>query len=147
MEVASKLIATSILTDDDGQPINPLDAHFRSLRLSSMTPISRKTKEFKGLERYPQDTHGATHSHYKVQIQNAYRVERQDETDAWLKAGFDKTKDGDRLLLWHGSRTTNFAGILKQGLRIAPPEAPVTGYMFGKGVYFADVSLSLFHLP
>ena len=26
-----------------------------------------------------------------------------------------------------------------QGLRIAPPEAPVTGYMFGKGVYFADM--------
>ena len=30
-------------------------------------------------------------------------------------------------------------GILSEGLRIAPPEAPVTGYMFGKGVYFADV--------
>lgn len=25
------------------------------------------------------------------------------------------------------------------GLRIAPPEAPSTGYMFGKGVYFADM--------
>ena len=24
-------------------------------------------------------------------------------------------------------------------VRIAPPEAPVTGYMFGKGVYFADM--------
>ena len=42
-------------------------------------------------------------------------------------------------MLWHGSRTTNYAGILSQGLRIAPPEAPVTGYMFGKGVYFADM--------
>ena len=30
-------------------------------------------------------------------------------------------------------------GILSQGLRIAPPEAPATGYMFGKGVYFADM--------
>jgi poly [ADP-ribose] polymerase len=30
-------------------------------------------------------------------------------------------------------------GILSQGIRIAPPEAPVTGYMFGKGVYFADI--------
>lgn len=30
-------------------------------------------------------------------------------------------------------------GILSQGLRIAPPEAPPTGYMFGKGVYFADM--------
>ena len=34
-----------------------------------------------------------------------------------------------RMLLWHGSRLTNWAGILTQGLRIAPPEAPVTGYM------------------
>ena len=23
---------------------------------------------------------------------------------------------------------------------IAPPEAPVSGYMFGKGVYFADIA-------
>jgi len=29
---------------------------------------------------------------------------------------------------------------LSQGLRIAPPEAPVNGYMFGKGVYLADMS-------
>ena len=43
------------------------------------------------------------------------------------------------MLLWHGSRLTNFVGILSQGLRIAPPEAPVSGYMFGKGVYFADM--------
>jgi hypothetical protein len=42
-------------------------------------------------------------------------------------------------LLWHGSRLTNFVGILRNGLRIAPPEAPATGYMFGKGIYFADV--------
>jgi hypothetical protein len=38
----------------------------------------------------------------------------------------------NRMLLWHGSRLTNWVGILSQGLRIAPPEAPVTGYMFGK---------------
>lgn len=31
----------------------------------------------------------------------------------------------NRKLLWHGSRLSNFAGILSQGLRIAPPEAPV----------------------
>ena len=34
-----------------------------------------------------------------------------------------------RQLLWHGSRLSNWVGILSQGLRIAPPEAPVTGYM------------------
>lgn len=42
-------------------------------------------------------------------------------------------------LLWHGSRISNFVGILSEGLRIAPPEAPMTGYMFGKGIYLADV--------
>jgi len=31
-------------------------------------------------------------------------------------------------------------GILNKGLQIAPPEAPVTGYMFGKGIYFTDVA-------
>lgn len=31
--------------------------------------------------------------------------------------------------LMTGSRLTNFVGILSQGLRIAPPEAPATGYM------------------
>jgi poly [ADP-ribose] polymerase len=25
-------------------------------------------------------------------------------------------------------------------LRIAPPEAPKTGYLYGKGVYFADIA-------
>ena len=34
---------------------------------------------------------------------------------------------------------TNFIGILSQGMRIAPPEAPPAGYMFGKGIYFADM--------
>ncbi|KAJ0087351.1 hypothetical protein Patl1_07157 [Pistacia atlantica] len=34
-----------------------------------------------------------------------------------------------RMLLWHGSWLTNFVGILSQGLRIAHPEAPATGYM------------------
>lgn len=45
----------------------------------------------------------------------------------------------NRRLLYHGTRMTNMLGILGQGLRIAPPEAPVTGYMFGKGIYLADL--------
>ncbi|KAI0073797.1 PARP-domain-containing protein [Panus rudis PR-1116 ss-1] len=138
MEVASKLIASSVLTDESGNPLNPMDAHFRSLHLSRMDPIDRSSKEFRGLEQYARDTHGHTH-HFRAEVLNAFRVERQEETERWTAAGFQDLPDGDRLLLWHGSRATNFAGILKQGLRIAPPEAPVTGYMFGKGVYFADM--------
>ncbi|TBU22092.1 PARP-domain-containing protein [Dichomitus squalens] len=140
MEIATQLISSSIPKDPTtGQPVNPLDANFRSLSLSRMDPVPRSSKEFKGLQVYTRDTHGATHRHYGVEVLNAFRVEREGETRAWEEKGFGSLADGERMLLWHGSRTTNFAGILKQGLRIAPPEAPVTGYMFGKGVYFADV--------
>ena len=49
------------------------------------------------------------------------------------------------MLLWHGSRLSNFVGILSQGLRIAPPEAPVSGYLFGKGIYLADMAEKSIH--
>ncbi|KAG8729011.1 hypothetical protein FRC12_021326 [Ceratobasidium sp. 428] len=143
--------------DADGNAINPLDANFRSLDLKSIDPVQRGeysapprgymvyaralshlgSKEWKNIDQYMTGTHGSTH-HYRSTLRNLFRVERHGETDAWDKAGWGKLGDGERMLLWHGSRSTNFAGILKQGLRIAPPEAPVTGYMFGKGVYFAD---------
>ena len=42
-----------------------------------------------------------------------------------------------------GSRLTNFVGILSQGLRIAPPEAPATGYMVLFLIPFHLSSLSL----
>ncbi|KAG1749621.1 poly polymerase catalytic domain-containing protein [Suillus paluster] len=138
MEIAHKLITATINVDDNGKPLNPLDAHFRSLGLNSMDPVARNSSEFTALSRYISDTHGQTH-HFRASVLHAFRVEREAETSAWLAKGYDKLAPGDRMLLWHGSRTTNFAGILKQGLRIAPPEAPVTGYMFGKGVYFADM--------
>lgn len=44
-----------------------------------------------------------------------------------------------RTLLWHGSRLSNWVGILSKGLRVAPPEAPVTGYMVGR-LYFIQVT-------
>ena len=42
--------------------------------------------------------------------------------------------------LFHGTKNCNMVGILSRGLLIAPKHAPVTGYMFGKGIYFADQS-------
>merc|ERR1712141_121192 len=85
--------------------------------------------------KYVKQTHASTHNLYKLEIVQIFKVSRQGESKRFKP--FKKLPN--RTLLWHGSRTTNFAGILSQGLRIAPPEAPVTGYMFGKGVYFADM--------
>uniref|UniRef100_A0A183BWX5 Poly [ADP-ribose] polymerase n=1 Tax=Globodera pallida TaxID=36090 RepID=A0A183BWX5_GLOPA len=67
------------------------------------------------------------------QVQPVLKIEREVESKRFKK------DIGNLHLLWHGSRLSNYVGILSQGLRISPPEAPVTGYMFGKGIYFADM--------
>ena len=90
-------------------------------------------KMISNIERYMKQSKGSTHSH-NLSIKQIYEINRQGETER-----FEKVKSyGNRQLLWHGSRLSNFVGILSKGLRIAPPEAPSTGYMFGKGVYFAN---------
>jgi poly [ADP-ribose] polymerase 2/3/4 len=86
------------------------------------------------MNKYLQTTHANTHTSYQLELVDLFSLKSEVEDIRY-------TKDiGNKMLLWHGSRLTNFVGILSQGLRIAPPEAPVTGYMFGKGVYFADMS-------
>jgi len=70
-----------------------------------------------------------------LEIEDVFKVQRNGEDKRYKPF----SKLGNKKLLWHGSRLTNMAGIMSQGLKIAPPEAPVTGYMFGKGIYFADM--------
>lgn len=43
------------------------------------------------------------------------------------------------IILYLSAQLTIKGYILRAGLRIAPPEAPVSGCDFGKGVYFADM--------
>ncbi|KAF9604763.1 hypothetical protein IFM89_010265 [Coptis chinensis] len=127
-------LATKLLSDDNETQEDPLDSHYNRLQCE-LTPIEIKSEEYSMIEKYMQNTHAKTHSDYTVEIVQIFRVYRPGESERFRK--FSGAKN--RMLLWHGSRLTNWTGILSQGLRIAPPEAPVTGYMFGKGVYFADM--------
>ncbi|KAF9977026.1 Poly [ADP-ribose] polymerase 2 [Actinomortierella ambigua] len=115
---------------------NPLDIQFRSLKLNKMEPMDRTSERFKLIEQFTKSSHGKTHNMYGLEVMEVFDLDRDGEHDRFTSSGF--AKDANRRLLWHGSRMTNYVGILSQGLRIAPPSAPVTGYMFGKGVYFAD---------
>ena len=103
-----------------------------------MTPLKSSSTEFLELKNYLVETRGSTHN-ANYHVDQIFRIERQGEKDRFDKSPF-AGPPRDRRLLWHGSRCTNFGGILSQGLRIAPPEAPVNGYMFGKGIYLADMS-------
>ncbi|XP_039295821.1 poly [ADP-ribose] polymerase [Nilaparvata lugens] len=127
-------VAYSFLSSGEEQGQHTLDAHYGRLN-ADIEALERACKEFEIIEQYVTNTHAATHQQYKLEILDVFKVIRKDEEKRFKP--FKKLPN--RKLLWHGSRLTNWAGILSQGLRIAPPEAPTTGYMFGKGIYFADM--------
>uniref|UniRef100_A0A674IU33 Poly [ADP-ribose] polymerase n=1 Tax=Terrapene triunguis TaxID=2587831 RepID=A0A674IU33_9SAUR len=111
---------------------HPLDRSYRTLGCE-LHPLERDSAHFQVLERYLLSTHAPTHRDYSMELLEAFTLRRAGESP--FRASLP-----NRTLLWHGSRLGNWVGILSQGLRVAPPEAPVTGYMFGKGIYFADMS-------
>lgn len=120
------------------ETIHPLDRQFQTLGMEEMTTLKRNSNEFSMLANYLNESRGATH-HMSYKVEQIFRIERKGEKQRFDQSPYASIKS-DRRLLWHGSRCTNFGGILSQGLRIAPPEAPVSGYMFGKGIYLADMS-------
>uniref|UniRef100_G0TVS4 Poly [ADP-ribose] polymerase n=1 Tax=Trypanosoma vivax (strain Y486) TaxID=1055687 RepID=G0TVS4_TRYVY len=135
LEVLGELeIAARCLDAPQGKDLHPLDSAYLSLNCE-LRPLPGNSAVYKRVEEYLRNTHGGTHSSYTLQVKAIFTVRRDGEDEL-----FEPYKKlGNRQLLWHGSRVTNFMGILSQGLRIAPPEAPCTGYMFGKGIYFSSV--------
>jgi poly [ADP-ribose] polymerase 2/3/4 len=138
MEVANTIMRANDKSKDAAS-ISLLDKHFTSLNLKEVTPLSHTSNEYKQLAKYLLESSGSSHG-IKYRLEDIFRIERTGEADRFHKSHWAKIKDKNRLLLWHGSRTTNYGGILSQGLRIAPPEAPMSGWAFGKGVYLADCS-------
>ncbi|XP_034111953.2 poly [ADP-ribose] polymerase [Drosophila nasuta] len=130
IEVAYNIIKNENNVDN----INPVDKHYEQLK-THLVSLDKKSDEFVILNNYVQNTHASTHSSYELEVIDVFKVSRQGEARRFKP--FKKLHN--RKLLWHGSRLTNFVGILSHGLKIAPPEAPPTGYMFGKGIYFADM--------
>jgi poly [ADP-ribose] polymerase len=115
-------------SSDQENEVNPLDSHYEKLK-TDIVPLDKNSFEYEMIHRYVRNTHGTTHDQYKLEILDVFKVDREGERRRYNP--FSKLHN--RKLLWHGSRVTNFAGILSGGLKIAPPEAPSSGYMFGKG--------------
>lgn len=129
IEIASRLVGFDVDSDDS------LDEKYKKLRCD-IAPLPHDSEDYQLIEKYLHTTHAPTHTDWSLELEEVFSLEREGEFD---KFSSYQRKLKNRMLLWHGSRLTNFVGILSQGLRIAPPEAPATGYMFGKGIYFADL--------
>uniref|UniRef100_A0A914PMY3 Poly [ADP-ribose] polymerase n=1 Tax=Panagrolaimus davidi TaxID=227884 RepID=A0A914PMY3_9BILA len=115
------------------ETLHHLDKKYAQLKCD-LQPLDKDHDRFKLVETYLLKTHTHAHNGYTMKLKNVYEIKKHGEDEKF------KAEIGNRRLLWHGSRITNWHGILSSGLRIAPKEAPMTGYMFGKGVYFADAS-------
>ena len=140
MEVANSIMKSgSAKVSKDAEAISIVDKRFNDLGMAEMTALDHGSQEYQELKEYLVSSSGATHG-LLYRLEDIFRIERRGEEERFAQSKFSKLKDKNRLLLWHGSRTTNFGGILSQGLRIAPPEAPMNGYAFGKGIYMADCS-------
>ncbi|KAM9435896.1 poly [ADP-ribose] polymerase 1 [Clarias gariepinus] len=130
IEVAYSLLRGG--TEDNEK--DPIDINYEKLK-TKIEVVDESSEEARIIRQYVANTHAATHNTYTLEVEEIFKIERDGEYQRYRP--FKELPN--RQLLWHGSRATNYAGILSQGLRIAPPEAPVTGYMFGKGIYFADM--------
>ncbi|XP_044278301.1 poly [ADP-ribose] polymerase 2 isoform X2 [Varanus komodoensis] len=127
-------VAIKLVRSDSTELEHPLDRSYRGLGCE-LQPLDREGPDFQVLERYLLSTHAPTHTDYTMTLLEAFILNKETSGSGHFRSDLP-----NRTLLWHGSRLGNWAGILSQGLRVAPPEAPVTGYMFGKGIYFADMS-------
>ncbi|EZG78503.1 poly polymerase [Gregarina niphandrodes] len=88
---------------------------------------------YKLLKLYVLRGHGLTHDSMTIKIHSIYELDGGATTPAISTRAILHRK-----LLWHGTRVSNLASIFSSGFKIAPPEAPKSGYMFDKGVYFTD---------
>lgn len=128
MEIANSLSIRCIKLLENN---HPLDVYYMQLKCGIRPVEGEVAKKVAGWVR---NTTAASHN-FEISVRNVYELDRNEE-----KARFwPFRKLENKKLLWHGSRVTNFVGILSNGLKIAPKQAPSSGYMFGKGIYLADV--------
>lgn len=80
-------------------------------------PLDRDSEEFKRITEFLRITHAPTHSNYTLEVLDIFSVSREGEAERF------KTLD-NRMMLWHGSRRTNWAGILWVLPRLHPFEQP-----------------------
>ena len=111
------------------------DRKYRALG-ASLSVVSPQDPAYTQVERRVLETQSARHG-FKLRVNKIFTTELPEERRRFETDG--KTV-GNLQGLFHGTKNCNMAGILSRGLLIAPKSAPVSGYMFGKGIYFADQS-------
>ncbi|KAL3311083.1 Poly [ADP-ribose] polymerase 1 [Cichlidogyrus casuarinus] len=99
-------VAYSLLKVEDDSSESPIDRNYRQLH-SKLEPIKADSEEYARIVRYVHNTHAATHRQFGLEVEAIFDIERQGEQQAFRQAA-DRV-GGDVMLLWHGSRRTNWS--------------------------------------
>lgn len=120
---------------EDDFDINKYSDLFR-MRLAKLPDASQ---EFDRIHKFFNKTKNSMHASRNLRLLNVFMVE-----DVKGAADFEaaRNKFGNVKELWHGTKASNLLSILTKGLFVpnAGSGIPVTGRMFGDGVYFSDQS-------
>jgi len=82
------------------------------------------------------ETTQSRHHFMDARLERLWRVEHKSLTKRFQA----DCQVSNMKVLFHGTRTSNFVGLLSRGFLVKPPGVPLTGSMFGNGIYFADQS-------
>lgn len=124
LEVLTNLEVTSRIVKLKSTPFSIYE------KLDIKMNILEEGDEFNLIKNYVSNSHGQTHR-YKLILTRVFKISNQQNLD-------DFNKLENHKLLFHGSRTANFVGILQEGLRIPKPTQVMNGAALGFGIYFAN---------
>lgn len=130
LEMLKKIKVAQGMTSGD-EAGNSIDIHYNKLN-TKITPLDSSHQTFKLLQNYAESSIAPNHAGLKIKIDAIFELEKASEQKCFTE------NLGNRLLLFHGSRMTNFAGILSQGLIMPSSDVPNSSFSFGRGLYFQD---------
>lgn len=133
-EIKNMIITTKIL-EKNTLYINPVDNVYNEMNME-MKPIDKTSYEWDVLCKYFYKTHAPTHN-FKLDLVDIVSMRRNYIDDKFTTIA---DKIGNKQLLIHGSRLSNWVSIVKLGLLLDPSKLGVhiAGKMFGYGIYFAN---------
>ena len=119
--------------------MSPLDVQYRLMSChitpfeESRNPSMRKLGDL--IVQAVQNTHADTHSHFKVEVSNLFELSKASE-----RLRFFPFAEGlhNKFLLWHAVPVTSLASVLREGVKLPPPECNDVTFRYGKGIYFTD---------
>lgn len=80
------------LKNDESERVNPIDQKYEKLKCQ-LEPVDPSEEIFQIIDKYLQTTHASTHQQYKMEIEQIFRVQRENEENSFKDVG-------NKMLLW-----------------------------------------------